>query len=774
MKPFWPLVLLLSFPLVLSAQTGSVRGHVLDSQDGFPVAFCTVRLEGLEQGTTTDVEGFFNLGNIQPGVYQLIVSYLGYADATQTVEIKPASTVYRRILLEQAAIELEQVDVSAERALQRTAPLVSRIQIRREEILAAPAIGGEADLAQYLSVLPGVVRNGDQGGQLFIRGGAPVQNKILLDGMTLFNPFHSIGLFSVFETEILRSVDVHTAAFQAEYGGRVSAVMDIKTREGNTRRTSGLVSVSPFQVKGLVEGPLHKMDAQGNAVSFLFTGKQGIIDQTSPALYPYATDTSFFAFARQDTALTALQKLGLPYQYQDFYGKLSWIGSQGSKFEVFGFNFQDAFSVADLTRLSWNTSGGGTRFSVVPSYSDMRIDGSISYANYTLNLVEKSGGPRRSGVQTYAAQLHFASLKERRQFRYGFELTGFSTDFEFENPLRIVFSQQDFTTELAGYLKYTYQGKRLILEPGMRVHYYASQAKLSPEPRFSGKYNLSDAIRIKGAFGWYAQNLLGTVNDLDVVNLFVGYLAGPEETLYQPGTRTPVKNRLQLARHAVFGVEGDLTQGLSLSLEGYQKQFTQLIQVNRNKLSGSDADFVIETGDAIGVDLSLTYRGPRLYSLLSYSLGQVLRSDGVSEYPASFDRRHNLNLLGVYTFGRQKRWEAALQWNLGSGFPFTQTQGFFQDVPVGTTLTNTNVLSGNHGLGILLSSERNGGRLPYYHRLDASLKHRIQIGQNSQLEINASVRNAYNRANVFYIDRTTNQTVHQLPIIPALGLTGRF
>src|SRR5690606_13999774 len=135
---------------------------------------------------------------------------------------------------------------------------MSVVKISPKEIKQLPTIGGEADLAQYLQVLPGVVFTGDQGGQLYIRGGSPVQNKVLMDGMIVYNPFHSIGLFSVFETDIIRNADVYTGGFTAEYGGRISSIMDTTTRDGNSKYFGGKVGFSPSGAKLLLEGPLKK------------------------------------------------------------------------------------------------------------------------------------------------------------------------------------------------------------------------------------------------------------------------------------------------------------------------------------------------------------------------------------------------------------------------------------------------------------------------------------------------------------------------------------
>ena len=263
------------------------------------------------------------------------------------------------------------------------------------------------------------------------------------------------------------------------------------------------------------------------------------------------------------------------------------------------------------------------------------------------------------------------------------------------------------------------------------------------------------------------------MNDLDVVNFFIGFLAGPEETIYKPGTRTPTDHNLQKSIHAIVGMEADLTKNLSLNVEPYLKEFTQLININRNKLSGSDPDFITETGRAYGIDFSLRYENKNLYLWGTYSLGYVRRDDGFQEYPTIFDRRHNVNLLGTYSFGKNNSWEASLRWNLGSGFPFTQTQGFYEQNNY-DDLVFTDILTGNFQLGTLLTEKINAGRLSYYHRLDASLKRSFEFSRNTVLEATLSVTNVYNRDNIFYVDRITNNRVSQLPILPSLGLQLNF
>ncbi len=758
------------------AQTGEgiIRGNVYDRQTGEPVIFGNVRLAETNYGETTDMNGFFSF-KVPPGDYTLVASYLGYDSLAVNVSVKANQIVYQRITLQSNAIELSTVDVSGAREQARSDVQVSKVTVSAQQIRAIPSTGGEADIAQYLPVLPGIIASGDQGGQLYIRGGAPIQNKILLDGMTIYNPFHTIGFFSVFETETIRSVDVYTGGFNAEYGGRISAIVDIKTREGDKKKFGGLVSVSPFQSKVLVEGPIKKLnDDGGGSISYILTGKHSYLDETSRTFYNYATDTTFFSFARGDTSLATIREdIGLPYSFTDLYGKVSFVGDNGSKLNLFGFNYADNFDFVGLARLNWTATGGGGNFTLIPPNSSTIMDGAISLTSYDIRLQEADGNPRTSGITSYTAALNFTAFGADKQVNYGFEFTGFNTDFRFRNFAGVTFSQRDFTTELAGYVKYKQQFGDLILEPGFRAHYYASQSAVSLEPRLGVKYNITDFLRFKFAGGLYSQNVISSVNEQDVVNFFVGFLAGPDQTIFEPGTRNATKDRLQRAFHGIAGLEMDVAQHITINLEPYYKGFTQLIGINRNKLSAQDPDFQVETGEAYGIDLSFKRETRQTYLWATYAYAFVNRDDGEQVYPTVFDRRHNVNLLATYTFGKALQWEMGLRWNFGSGFPFTQTQGFFQQIAFDQAVL-TDVLTGNFDLGTILADQRNGGRLPDYHRLDASLKRTFTFANQSRLEALLSVTNTYNRENIFYVDRITNNRVNQLPILPSLSLTFGF
>jgi hypothetical protein len=754
----------LLFTAAAAAQNGVVRGNVYDKDSGEPVLFSNVRLLGTELGDQSDINGFFTISNVPPGRYRLVASYVGYDSSYQEITVAPGEIAYQRLILTPAAIDLVIVDISGRRERARAEPQVARIIISPKEIRTLPAAGGQPDLAQYLPALPGVIFSGDQGGQLYIRGGTPVQNRFLLDGMTLYNPFHSIGLFSVFETEAIRSVESLSAGFNAEHGGRVSAVLDVKTREGNHKRFGGLLSASPFQARAMLEGPILPLKEEGGgSISFLLSGKRALINESSGALYSYARDERFLGF-QADSGVAPL-----PYDHSDWYGKLTLVGDRGLKVNLFGFNFNDRVRYGGLFQSDWSAAGGGLDFMLIPAGANLTLRGVANYSNYAMTLREPDGRPRRSGVDSYTAGLFFTYYGAGNQLDYGFELSGFNTDFQFDNPVGITFGQRNFTTELAGYLKYRQKLGNLIVEPGLRLHYYASQPALSVEPRLNAMYLLRSNLRLKLGGGLYSQNLLSALSDLDVVNFFIGFLAGPEETIFRPDGEA-ARQRLQRAAHAVLGVEMDLGRDWEINVEAYHKHFPQLIELNRAKTIGREPNFVTETGDAYGLDISLRFERTRWYGWATYSLALARRDDGQQVYPTVFDRRHNVNLLGAYRFGARMSWEFALRWNYGAGFPFTQTQAFYHAIPFDDKLL-TDILTGNYNLGLILAERRNGGRLPDYHRLDASLKKSFALGGGAKLEAVAAVANMYNRANIFYIDRSTNQRVNQLPILPSLGLT---
>ncbi|MCX7862576.1 MAG: TonB-dependent receptor [Bacteroidales bacterium] len=744
----------------------TIRGFVYDKSSGEPIMFANVLIKGTKIGTSTDVNGFFSFTKLQPGTYTLKVQFIGYDTATITVTVKDKEVITRKIYLIESSVLLQEVDVSAERTDKVEQVRISVNKITPKQIERIPSMGSEPDFAQYVQVLPGVIFTGDQGGQLYIRGGAPIQNKVLLDGMVVYNPFHSIGFFSVFDSDIIRSADVYTGGFNAEYGGRISSVMDIITKDGNRNRQSGKISASTFGSKLLLEGPILKgEDLSKTSLSYVFSAKTSYIRESSKILYSYV-DSS-----------------GIPFSFNDFYGKLSLNTENGSKVNVFGFRFTDDVKYKALSRFNWKSGGVGSNIILVPAGSPFLFKTNFSYSKYEITLKESDDLPRNSEINGFNLGLSFNYFMGKNELNYGIETFGFKTDFNYYNAVGRLIDQVQNTTELAAFIKYKIAKEKIILEPGFRVQYYASLTKISLEPRFGAKYIATDKLRFKLATGIYSQNFISANSDRDVVNLFYGFLSSPEVSdLPEQFDGKEVKTSIQKAMHIVTGFEYDVNKNIDINIEGYFKRFIQLANINRNKIFDDTGDnwqvpdllkkdFVIETGNAYGADVTLKYEYKRNYFWMAYSLGYVDRYDGFITYNPIYDRRHNINIVATRTLGKNLDWELSARWNFGSGFPFSKTAGYYEQIPMNDI--NIDLASANALLGILYG-QLNAGRLPSYHRLDITLKKTIEFSKNSTMEINFACTNVYNRANIFYYDRIRSKRVNQLPIIPSIGMNLTF
>jgi hypothetical protein len=748
-------------------QKATIKGFIYDKATGEPSIFTSVYLLKTTYGATSDVNGFFAITQIPAGNYTLIATFLGYDTLKIPVSLQKGDNLNKKLfLVKTAGYDIKGVNVTAESQDNKTETKVSEITVTPKKIEQIPSIGGVPDLAQYLQVMPGVIFTGDQGGQLYIRGGSPVQNMVLLDGMVVYNPFHSIGLFSVFDTDILKNADVYTGGFGAEYGGRISSVMDITTRDGNKKRFSGKFDASTFGAKILLEGPIvkQKENDKGNA-SFIFSAKNSYLKQTSKAIYNYI-----------DTA-------GLPFNYLDLYGKIAINAANGSKVNLYGFRFSDEADYREIATFKWLSFGGGLNFVVIPAKANMLIEGNLAYSSYKISLTDQTELPKTSSINGFNFGLNFTSFMGKNELKYGIEVLGFATDFEFYNPANRLIYQKESTTEFALFLKYKWViGKYLIIEPSLRGHEYASLSTFSPEPRLALKYNATKFLRFKLAGGLYSQNLISASSDRDVVNLFYGFISGPDN-LQKTFDEKDVKDALQKADHLILGAEVDITKNLTLNIEGYYKWFTQLTNINRNKVyddspAYSDKpdylkkDFIIEKGDAEGIDVTLKYEWKQIYFWGVYSFGYIHRYDGIETYYPHYDRRHNINLVASYKFGKNLGWEVNARWNLGSGFPFAQTQGFYELLNFSNGI-GTNVTTDNGQIGIIYSGY-DSGRLPYYHRLDISASKTFFLSERTSLEINLGVTNVYDRSNIFYFDRITYKRINQLPIMPSLGISFKF
>ena len=776
------LLLLLIGSALLKAQNANVRGFIYAKDNGEPALFTNVYLKGTQMGVATDINGFFNITKVKPGTYTLVATYLGYDTVAETITLTANQIFNKKFYLNKSSIQLTEVVATGENQAKKENTQVSVMRVDPAEIKKLPSVG-QPDLAQYLQVLPGVTFTGDQGGQLYIRGGSPVQNKVLMDGMIIYNPFHSIGLFSVFDNDVIKNADVYTAGFGAEYGGRTSSVMDITTRDGNKKQLSSSIAASTFGAKAMIEGPILKLKENGKtSVSFIVSGKTSYLATTSKYIYPYAESFSN-PYNNGQT--------NLPFTYNDLYGKISMNSTNGSKISLFGFDYNDAVSYNGVASFKWNSIGGGSNFLLIPNGNNTLIEGNFAYSQYAIKETTATTQPNSSTIGGFNGGFKFTNFIGRNQVVYGFELLGYQSTFDYHSGYAgLVNSQVGNSTEIAGYVKAKFmsRNRKFILEPSFRLHDYATLGTVSPEPRVSGKYNISNRIRFKFAGGLYSQNLISASSDQQVVNLFYGFILSPSnlQSSYSSSptaTRDSVTNKVQRANHLVAGFEFDLFKNIEVNIEGYQKMFTFLTNTNRYQIFNSDPQhvgyypdvltqsFIVETGYSRGFDVTLKYQKNRFYLWNVYSWSYNQRWDGVQSYFPIFDRRQIINLVGTYGLDKKKHWEVSARYNFGTGFPFTPTQGYYQQLNLNNYMNPYTTQNGQLGY---IAGNLNSQRLPVYARLDISIRYKYTLKERMYLEINGGATNVLDRANIFYFNRITYTRVNQLPIMPNLNISLKF
>lgn len=771
--------LFLIFSSIAVAQDFTIRGFVYDDK-GEPLPYEKVRLLSKDstflQGAATDLNGLYSFSKLAKGEYILKIQTTDYETVTKNISITGVKGIVDatfNLKKKDEIRDLEDVVVSADDKSKRNEIQNSEFKLDKKGLERIPSMGAENDIVGAFSVTPGVTTTGDQGGQLYVRGGTPIQNKILLDGMTIYSPFHSIGFFSVFETELIQNATILTGGFDAKYGGRISSVMDITYRDGNRKEFGGKVSVSPFMAKAVLEGPMGKQKADGSspAGSYIFSAKHSLLDYTSKSLYPRINNGE-----------------GMPFTFTDVYGKMTFKGDTGSKFSAFGFHNRDSvnYGIADL---DWKSSGGGINFLVVPSSSPIIIKGHLNGSSYATTFLEVGTPMRSSSIGGFDLGFDFTYfLSGEGELNYGINLGGFNVNFETFNEAGRRIGAENWSTEIGTFLSYRYVSTRWVIQPSIRFQVYSSLGTISPEPRLGIKYNATDKLRLKMSGGRFSQNFTSASSDKDIVNLFNGLLSAPtnvqETFVTQFQNEKNPKNGLQYAWHAIAGFEYDVTRKIMLNIEGYYKYFSQLSNINQNKIYEDIAqfsqiddiykkDFILETGESYGVDFLVKYSDARLFLWAVYSYGYSTRWDGFQTYFPVFDRRHNVNLVGTYLFGKKKDLELSIRWNLGSGLPFTPTSGFYEantfegGVTTDYTTENANTVSTNLGAF-------NSERLPYYHRLDITVKKAFTFKNKTVLEIIGSITNAYDRKNIFYVNRVTGETIDQFPILPSLGVSYKF
>ena len=469
---------------------------------------------------------------------------------------------------------------------------------------------------------------------------------------------------------------------------------------------------------------------------------------------------------------------GLPFSFEDLFGKLSIRGVNGNKLDFIFMKNSDGVVYPNLVDMNWKSHGGGIKATIFPVTSKIQMSPYAFYSTYKNDYNNSYQFPSQSYINGFQLGTKFSYIHNYDHFDYGLEAIGNETNTIVSNDYNLRVEQKDFTTDLRIFAEYQKHLGRFIFEGGVNGIYYGSLRYFSPEPRLRVNFQLTDVTSIKIATGLYSQNLLTSHSDKDIVNFFYGFLSSPTN-LQKSYLGREINDRTQKSRHLILGIETTPLNSINISSEIYLIDYYQLINVNRNRYYQDNDDnstrpeylkkeFIIEEGVSYGADFQLNYNHRKTQIWLVYSLSKSIRQDEVMSYIPHYDRRHSFNILFNRSFGRKDSWEFSSKWNFGTGLPFTQTEGYYEEIDPYEAKLVYQVSKLNGELGILLA-EYNQGRLPNYHRLDINLKKRLSFSWGT-IQVVASIINVYNRKNLFYIDRITREIAYQLPVLPTIGI----
>lgn len=736
-------LLVLSSSSDVLGQTSVVRGFITDYENGEPLEGVNVVLRGDSfHGTVSDRDGVYVVANVPPGDYVFQASYIGYVPYVDTLSMAPGITVTLGFALHPDRTLLDEIVVEDERA--GAANVVAgqqTIRPRDLELIPAPDVSG--DLANYLTALPGVVSTGDRGGQLFVRGGEPTQNLVLLDGIPVYQPFHIVGFYSAFPSDVISRAEFFAGGFGSEFGGRLSSVLDVSTRNGNKQAVAGNISIAPFVSSAMIEGPLRT-----GSVSFLASVRESVVNNGAERLISQE----------------------LPYRFGDriakFHAKVSNQSTIGitalSTYDRarVGLDVQDAIiDSLRTTDIVWENRAAGLRYVMLPSALPM-----LAVLNLNMSQLRSHSGPagfrpdREVDVTQYTFSADVSYSIGQHNYDWGIFGNTYVLDSELGGLYQNIDFSKEYVTEVGGYVKADlYIGSGLKVTPGLRLQAFPSKAKTFYEPRLRAVW-IRGQNRFSMAGGQYHQEVIGLNDRRDIGNVFTSWTSSPRSSVPE-------------AWHVMAGWQREVTAFVDFSVEGYYKDLSGLYIAEWSALPRFTTNLQTADGTSAGGDVRLEIDRKKVYSLISY--GYSVTEYGVEtlsgsqlvdlDFSPPHDRRHQLTVL---TRLESRLADVTVQWKFGSGLPFNQVLGFdnfvFMDGPVD--------LFEEIAIPRVLYDSPYAGRLPAYHRLDVAVERVFTLSPGARMIVNVGMINTYDRENLFYYDLFTLGRANQLPFVPSVGI----
>ncbi len=773
----------------------NLSGKVVDEVNGEALSFATVGIIGTNLGTTTNADGFFTLLNIPTDTMMLTIQYVGYKNSKVSIKdiVDKNPLIIKLGISEQ---RLEEVVVSAsnlDNQMISATENISQIRISPEALNALPSMG-EKDIFRSIQLLPGVSGTNEASSGLFVRGGTPDQNLVVLDGFTVYHVDHFYGFFSAFNPNAIKNVQVHKGGFESKYGGRLSSVMELTGKTGNQNKFSGGAGIGAISANAYVEVPM------GDKFNLFLAGRRSYTDIISSGIYNdvfdlYNDDESI---NNQNPSLPSRPGRGNQQEESApsffFYDANAKLSFRPSDKDIVSLSYYSGKDDLDNSRITTNSfeDGNGDLTSINRDITDLLQWGNIgtslrwarqwndrfysnaitSFSNYfsdrdRINDVTIDRADtlinRRIGTEevndlfdySFAINNEYL-LNQFHTLEFGAQTIFNNISYSFvANDTVSVINEKNKGVQAAFYLQDTWEvNDRLTMSGGLRSTYFDVTEKMYVEPRLSASYSLSKKWKLKAAWGHYYQFVNRIVRE-DVSQ------GSRDFWLLADDQNSPVS----FSRHLIGGISYE-TNGWLFDVEVYDKSLDGIVEYSNRQSATAlvdleDTNYFFEgIGVARGVEWLIQKKTGNYKGWLSYTVGEVVHNiPGISDDPfyALHDTRHEINLVNTYEIGR---WEFGATWVYGTGKPYTAPYGEYQ-------LSTLDGATYNY----ISVGAKNSFRLPDYHRMDLSANYKFKMGETGSGQIGLSLFNLYNRDNTWYKEFQTEEDEFVETDVKLIGFT---
>ncbi|AKQ46048.1 TonB-dependent receptor [Rufibacter radiotolerans] len=744
----------------------TLSGTLRSGATGETLIGAAVTIEGTTTGVETNVNGNYAL-SVLPGTYRIQFSYLGFQ--TQTRELTLSSNTRLDIELLESSTTISEVVVESERnSFQErlSTPQMSMETLSSREAKLLPALFGEVDIIKTLQLKPGIQSGGEGSSGLFVRGGSSDQNLVLLDDALVYNPSHLFGFFSVFNPDAVRGVELYKGGFPAQFGGRLSSVLDVKLREGNRKEYDVSGGIGLIASRLTVEGPIKK-----DKSSFLVSGRRTYVDVFTRMINKAKEDDPDFS--------------PIPdYYFYDFNAKATFELGPNDRIFLSGYYGRDFFTFADENfnfNFNWGNRVGSARWAhqFSPRFF---VNTTFSASNYEYEIKNELDIFRfslTSNISDLSLKSDFEYItSEKHHLRFGVAFTDHSFTVG-----RLEANSQDGSVNVNAGNNYRGQeygvyvsddwtfNPSLTASYGLRLSGFLNDGKnfLGLEPRAALSYRFNETLTLKGSYTRMFQYVHLVSNSGASLPTDIWYPSSP-------GVKPQRSDQVALGLTKLY------KDTYLFSTEAYYKKMNRQLDLRDGaEIFGNnelEQEFVFGSGESYGQEFYVEKKEGKTTGWVGYTLSWTNRTfPDINEgrtFPTRFDRRHDLSVVAIHEWSKRISATATFVYGTGNAYSLPVQRFVYQDVP------------GEDYTIIPVYPDRNSFRLADYHRLDLGVVYKLRPKRGSS-DLTFSVYNVYNRRNPYFVyfetlkddesEQITGFVAKQVslfPVIPSITYNFKF